>query len=106
MSIRESVLFLVDSAIKGADLVTHIVIDHYTQNEPGDFSTEEILRVIDQLVAEGELIEIEYVLPASSYKVRSMYFPKGTEMVRRTSRANLMIDDSKIKLIKGERNGT
>jgi hypothetical protein len=101
MTLRESVLFLVDSAIKGTDLVTHIVIDHYTQNEPGDFSTDEILRVIDRLVAEGELIEIEYVLPTSSYKVRSIYFPKGTEIVR-TSKASLVIDDTKVQLIKGE----
>jgi predicted phage-related endonuclease len=35
---------------------------------------------LDQMVREGHIIELEYVLPTMDYRVKSMYFPKGTKI--------------------------
>jgi hypothetical protein len=35
---------------------------------------------ISQLVTEGRLIDLEYVLPHMNYRVKSMLFPAGTEI--------------------------
>jgi len=38
------------------------------------------IELIEELVEEGELIEIEYTLPNMSYRVKSFLLPKGTEI--------------------------
>ena len=42
--------------------------------------TEKVIGAIDELVAAGELVEIEYILPAMTYRTKSFLFPKGTTM--------------------------
>ena len=44
----------------------------------GDVATNEVLEALELLVKEGELIEIEYCLPA--YRIKSFYLPKETEV--------------------------
>lgn len=36
--------------------------------------------LIEELVAEGQLVEIECVLPQMSYRIKSFLFPKGTQI--------------------------
>lgn len=35
--------------------------------------------ILDDLVRRRELVEFEFTLPTSDYRVRSLYFPKGTK---------------------------
>lgn len=37
-----------------------------------------VVDIINAMVKEGELVEVEYVLPTMVYRVKSVYFPKGT----------------------------
>lgn len=40
----------------------------------------DLVALIEEAVKEGSLIEIEFVLPQSSYRTRSFLLPKGTEI--------------------------
>lgn len=41
-----------------------------------------IAPVIHELVTKGEILEVEYVVPNMNYRIKSMYFPKGTLLGR------------------------
>lgn len=45
---------------------------------PSTFSTDDFLKTLDRMVAEGEILEIEYTLPGRPNQVKSIYMPKGT----------------------------
>lgn len=37
-------------------------------------------QVLDELVAEGRVVEVEYVLPTMSYRAKSFFLPAGTKV--------------------------
>lgn len=39
---------------------------------------ESVVLLLDELVREKSIVEVEYVLPNMSYRIKSMFFPKGT----------------------------
>lgn len=41
---------------------------------------DKVVETIESLVASGELVEVEYILPQMTYRIKSMLFPKGTEV--------------------------
>jgi hypothetical protein len=43
-----------------------------------EFDSGEYFDMIEELVSEGNLVEIEYVLPNMNFKVKSFLLPKGT----------------------------
>ena len=34
------------------------------------------------LIELGEIIELEYVVPATDYRIKSIFFPKGTKLIK------------------------
>lgn len=40
----------------------------------------DIIGMIAELCSEGELVEIEYIIPNIPYRVKSFLFPKGTKV--------------------------
>lgn len=42
---------------------------------------ENICVLLEELVAEGELVEIEYCSPEHPYRIKSFYLPKGSKVV-------------------------
>jgi len=44
------------------------------------YESEDVMATIDQLVAIGEIIEIEYILPQMDYRVKSFLLPKDTKV--------------------------
>src|ERR1019366_10274149 len=63
---------------KGTDLVCRAVDLLYNDWRRGaavsiDGSSQDLLDVLDELVAEGEIIEISYVLPSMDYREKSIY---------------------------------
>lgn len=63
--------------LKWTDLVvkaTKVLVE----TNPQDFRHINVNDVITSLIEDGELIEIEYVLPALSYRVKSFILPAGT----------------------------
>jgi hypothetical protein len=66
------------TAIKGTELVTK-AIGVMCANSLVTPETD-VPEMIDDLVARGEIMELEYVIPAMNYRIKSLYFPKGTEI--------------------------
>ncbi len=65
---------LVSNGIKGVELAT-ILATEFIQLEQ-----IEIMGTIEELVEQGEIIEIQYVLPHMDYRIKSFYLPKGTKI--------------------------
>lgn len=66
---------LEDGPIKGVDIAVECAAAHIE-----DISAKDITDTLEQLVQQGKIIEVEYVLPSMNYRVKSIYFPKGTEV--------------------------
>lgn len=62
--------------IKGVELALEVAKHQHGVGE-GDFH-----EAIERLMKEGEIIELDYVLPSMDYRTKSMYFPKGTKLAR------------------------
>lgn len=75
-SLKDAIINLVEvsSGLKGTDLVIKLM----DITGPTQFSHDMFLRVIGKLIKEGEVIELEYVLPHMDYRVKSIFFPKKT----------------------------
>ena len=76
--------------IKGPDLIVQCITKMHEQGNLESHGDVDIINVINDLVKEGEVVEVEYVLPSMAYRVKSLYFPKGTEvtLVRSTKLIN------------------
>lgn len=76
MAIREAILESIEDSqgIKRVALVMKVMekISPFIDNV-------ELMGELDKLVSEGEIEEIEYILPRMNYRVKSIYFPKGTK---------------------------
>lgn len=47
----------------------------------GENFTLDIPVMLETLINEGSLIEVEYVMPRMEYRVKTLLFPKGTNIV-------------------------
>ena len=67
---KEKVIELVNDfgPIKATELVVRLI----------DIQGTNITDILDELVKNGDIIEVEYTLPQMDYRVKSLYFPKGT----------------------------
>jgi histidinol phosphatase-like PHP family hydrolase len=59
---------------KATELIAHPALERIIK----EFGTEEIVRMIDFLVKEGQLVEVEYVLSSMPYRAKSFLLPAGT----------------------------
>jgi len=62
--------------IKGMELVLTL----FSSSEDAVRLGETFESLIEELVQNGDLIELEYVVPTMDYRCKSLYFPKGTEL--------------------------
>lgn len=67
-------LVTVRQGMKGVDLAATLATEFM------DINSETILDQIDDLVNEGWLVEIEYILPLTEYRVKLFYLPKNTSI--------------------------
>lgn len=79
MGIKELIKSCSDHGAKKNELIVD-VIGHYHKHTGKVLTAPEIIRALGELIEAGELVELEYVLPDSDYRVRRIYFPKGTEI--------------------------
>jgi len=61
------------TGIKAVELAVKISEDLYKYRSA-------IIGILEELVKENEIVELEYVLPEMEYRVKSIYFPKGTKI--------------------------
>jgi len=83
MDLKDVILELVNKGqgIKGPELATEVCVKCV---EKGINATIEDYRpLLEQLVKDCEIVEIEYVLPSMTYRTKSIFFPKGTEILGR-----------------------
>jgi hypothetical protein len=70
--------------INGSDLTSKVLTEMYKNDEllQSFFSVEynTVSEILDDLVTHGQIVEVEYVLPGSTDRIRSMYFPAKTEI--------------------------
>jgi len=76
---REFVTEKVEGGIKATALVADIQVAMCEGRLP-NVSGFDILCFIDQLVSEGEIVEVEYILPSMNFRIKSLYLPKGAEV--------------------------
>ncbi len=61
------------TGIKAVELVVAV------QTEvKSEFQHDEYVKTIEELVSSKEIVELDYILPSMNYRVKSLYFPKGT----------------------------
>lgn len=41
---------------------------------------KDFLKNLEELVNSKELVEVEYILPTMDYRIKSLFFPKGTKI--------------------------
>ncbi len=96
LPLRDFVLQAVETGIKGVELVAQTTAACYEnvliqtkpkgkfvafQQEPvKKYKREAVIDLINRMVKEGDLVEIEFVLPTMDYRVKSYYFPRGTKL--------------------------
>lgn len=73
-ALRSRIITIVNSSqgLKGVELSTRLA------GEFLEFTGEEILHEIFDLIENGQLVEIEYELPTMMYRTKSFILPKGT----------------------------
>lgn len=68
-----------NTGIKATELVTNVMVICRERcivvPDTGSY-----FQYIDELINEGEIVELEYTLSDSDYRLRSLYFPKGTQL--------------------------
>ena len=79
MDVRQLIIDTVNdtTGIKAVELICRVAPIIYESDcrLQGD-----ITAMLEQLVKEGEVVELELLLPHANDRIKSMYFPKGTEL--------------------------
>lgn len=78
--IKTTVLEHIAYGIKGNELAVQITYELH--NKKIAVNPEIILETINQMVEDGEILEIEYVLPHIDYRIKSFYLPKGARVIK------------------------
>lgn len=48
---------------------------------PNYFETDDYHKAIEELVTQGDIVEVEYILSDADYRIKSVYFPRGTKIL-------------------------
>jgi len=78
---KEKIIELIHSygPIKPTELI--VKISNWKDENPDKHSDEwKFHDVIQELIKNGDIIEVCYTLPYMDYREKSLYFPKGTEI--------------------------
>ena len=65
---------------KAVELVTFVAMEMAKSPSTSDIDVD-LPELIETMTKEGELVEVEYVLPNMDYRVKSFLLPKGTEIL-------------------------
>jgi hypothetical protein len=65
--------------IKATELA-YIVTVAGCEGECFQMSGEAVLELFDKMVNDGDLVEVNYILPTMDYREKTLYFPKDTQV--------------------------
>ncbi len=76
IQLKEIILRKVNNStgIKAVELTLAVM----SEINPLIFEAKTYISELDELVKNGEILELEYTLPNMDYRIKSIYFPKGT----------------------------
>lgn len=76
--LKEIILSLIreSTGIRGVELALSVL----NKTMPRYFESEMYQECLEELVKSGEIVELEYTLPDMDYRVKSIFFPKGTQI--------------------------
>ncbi len=76
--LKQVILKCIDDStgIRGVELALAVL----NKTMPHYFESSYYQECLEELVKSGEVVEVEYVLPEMSYRVKSIFFPKGTQI--------------------------
>lgn len=77
MTTKEAILNIINTR-QGVKSV-NLALDVMSLTNPISFDDIPYQKELAELVKSGEIIELEYILPDMDYRVKSIYFPKGTK---------------------------
>ena len=79
-TIQEHIINIVEdfAPIKGVELVSKLTQVLAQTGELNILENDTYFSILNKMVSNNEIVELEYVLPKMNYRVKSMYFPKGT----------------------------
>ncbi len=76
-TLREAILTTVNTrnGVNGVDLVLNCMglVSPW-------FDDKDYMFHLAELVSSGEIVELEFILPTMDYRLKSIYFPKGTKL--------------------------
>lgn len=76
--IKDIILEEVSSGIKMNELCTNLIEDFIDNPEINNYTPVE---VVNEMIKNGDIMEIEYCLPNMRYRLKSFLLPKGTEII-------------------------
>lgn len=80
ISLREqlSIAILNKINLRGGIKATELVLEVMGEINPNKWEGDLFQEIVNEMIKEGHIIELEYILPNMDYRVKSIYFPKGT----------------------------
>lgn len=76
--LRAAILELIENGTKATELAAHFGI---MLTLIPNLDTNEFLAVVEELIKQGEIVEVEYILPHMPYRIKSFLLPKGTKVI-------------------------
>jgi hypothetical protein len=64
------------TGVRGVELALTVL----NKTMPHYFEPPLYQEALEELVNEGEILELEYTLPEMDYRIKSIFFPKGTQI--------------------------
>lgn len=58
-----------------------LAIDVMTTTSSSNFDKEAYNSILEKMVEGEEIVELDYILPEMLYRIKSLYFPKGTTFI-------------------------
>ena len=67
-----------NQGIKATELAISVTTVLFEEKQ--EWTLDQFFKAMEELAHEKEIVEVNYVLPTMDYKVKSIYFPKGTKV--------------------------
>lgn len=65
-----------EQGCKGVELVTKVIVRAHSSGV-GAFDSQTVTEALGRMVGQGDLVEVEYVLPEAPHRAKSFFLPKG-----------------------------
>ena len=102
--VRNRIVNIVNNiqGLKAAELVVKLMEVLREENLQYVLHEHSVTILVDELVKEGELVEVEYILPGMLYRIKSFLLPASTQVIL-SPRAQFKVKLGKQEILKEEK---